>query len=198
MMLSDDFIDWWFAPWRYAIEPVPATLDGDVISQRDGYRNWCAEAAIASELPPQFDPQWSSAAVNDSDLLEQASCLFMGLIAARQPLQTQQTTLNTLPFDDRKWCLSLAATQLLPAYAVDHPDSDDACAIRGMAELAIRLNAGFPGLWSRLRMTLPETDRIAVQLRTQNSWADPDAVVRSSVRSQRCWRLCLQRCTGTA
>lgn len=197
-MLSDDFIDWWFAPWRYAIAPLPAAMNEDVISQRDGYRNWCAEAAIASELPQQFDPQWSSAAVSNAGLLAQAARLFMGLIAARQPLTAQQETLNVLPFDDRKWCLSLAATQLLPAYAVDHPDDDEDCAIRGMTELAIRLNAGFPGIWSRLQMTLQEADRAAVQLRLQNNWADHAVITRSATRSQRCWRLCLQRCSAAS
>lgn len=197
-MLSDNFIDWWFAPWRYAIAPISATVDDDVISQRDGYRNWCAQAAIASELPPQFDPHWSSAAVENADLLAQAASLFMGLIAARQPLKAQQQSFNLLTLDDRKWCLSLAATQLLPAYAVEHPESDDDCAIRGMAELAIRLDAGFPGLWPRLQMTLQEADRAAVQLRLQNNWADHEVITRSATRSQRCWRLCLQRCGGAS
>lgn len=118
----------------------------------------------------------------------------MGLIAARQPLQTHQATLNLLTFDDRKWCLSLAATQLLPPYSVDYPNAEDALATRGLAELAIRLNSGFPGMWSRLQMTLPEADRASVAMRIQNSWADRDTVTRGAVRSQRCWRLCLQRC----
>ena len=197
-MLSDAFIDWWFAPWRYAITPSLSAVNEDLVSQRDGYRNWCAQAAVPSELPPQFDPHWSSAAVSNADLLTQSASLFMGLIAARQPLKAQQQTLNLLAFDDRKWCLSLAATQLLPAYAVDHPDSDEDCAIRGMSELAIRLNSGFPGLWSRLQMMLLEADRAAVQLRVQNNWADHDVIARSATRSQRCWRLCLQRCRGVS
>lgn len=195
-MLSDDFIDWWYTPWRYAIAPSPAAASEELISQRDDYRNWCARAAIASDLPQHFDPHWSGAALSNADLLTQSAALFMGLIAARQPLNTQQETFNVLPFDDRKWCLSLAATQLLPAYAVDHPDNDDEPAIRGMAELAIRLDAGFPGLWSRLQMTLQEAERAAVQLRVQNNWADHEAITRTATRSQRCWRLCLQRCRG--
>lgn len=197
-MLAADFIDWWFSPWEYAIDVAPTAFGDDLIGQRDGYRNWCAESSITSDLPQLFDPHWSSAALRDARQLEQAASLFMGLIAARQPLPTHQATLNTLAFDDRKWCLSLAATQLLPAYSVDHPDSDDACAVRGMAELAIRLNVGFPGVWSRLQLTLPQPERAAVQLRVQNSWADRDAINRSAVRSQRCWRLCLQRCGGAA
>ena len=197
-MLTDSFIDWWFAPWHYAIAPHPSAVAQDLISQRDGYRNWCAQAAIASELPAQFDPQWTSAAVSDANVLSQAASLFMGLISARQPLQAQQGTFNALSFEDRKWCLSLAATQLLPAYAVDHPECDEDGAIRGMAELAIRLNSGFPGLWSRLQMTLQAADRAAVQLRVQNSWADHEAVNRSAARSQRCWRLCLQRSRGVS
>lgn len=48
-MLSTEFIDWWFAPWRYAIETVSTTVDDNVVSQRDGYRNWCTEAGIASD-----------------------------------------------------------------------------------------------------------------------------------------------------
>ena len=197
-MLSSDFIDWWFAPWRYAIDAPPIKVDDDLVSQRDGYRTWCAEAGIVSDLPSQFDPIWSSAAVSDAQVLTQAASLFMGLIAARQPLQTHQATLNALPFNDRKWCLSLAATQLLPAYAVDYPGVEEPVAVTGLAELAIRLNIGFPGMWSRLQMTLPQADRAAVNLRIQNSWADQDIVNRAAVRSQRCWRLCLQRCGVTA
>ena len=193
-MLSTTFIDWWFAPWRYAIDTASTKVDDDLVSQRDGYRNWCNEAGIASDLPTQFDPHWTSAAVSDAHLLEQAASLFMGLIAARQPLQTHHSTLNLLAFDDRKWCLSLAATQLLPSYAVDYPGADDSLAARGLAELAIRLNSGFPGIWSRLQMTLPPLDREDVNVRMQNSWADRDTVTRGAVRSQRCWRLCLQRC----
>lgn len=222
-MLSADFIDWWFAPWRDApdamssdVVPCDATahspmstdalstesaannfvvssMTNDVVSQRDGYRDWCSQASISSELPHQFDPQWCDTALIKPAGLQRAAELFMGLIAARQPLQTHRTTLNKLPFDDRKWCLSLAATQLLPAYSVDHPEADDSLVTRGLAELAIRLNAGFPGLWSRLQLRLPPTHRAAVQLRIQNSWADRETITRSAVRSQRCWRLCTQR-----
>lgn len=209
-MLSADFIDWWFAPWHdeFTITPTASSdkfssgavdavyavhATADLLSRRDGYRDWCTEAAISSELPQIFDPQWSATALIPPANLQHAAGLFMGLIAARQPFHTQQISLNKLPFDDRKWCLSLAATQLLPAYSVDHPEADDSLTTRGLAELAIRLNAGFPGLWARLQLRLHAAHRSAVQLRIQNSWADRDTIVRSATRSQRCWRLCLQR-----
>lgn len=200
-MLSADFIDWWFAPWRNATMPTspapniknPIGTTDDLVGLRDGYRDWCAQASISSELPQNFDPQWSDTALIPHEDLPRAAGLFMGLIAARQPFQTQQISLNKLAFEDRKWCLSLAATQHLPAYSVDHPDADDSLVTRGLAELALRLNAGFPGLWSRLQLRLQETHRCAVQLRIQNSWADRDTIAHSAKRSQRCWRLCMQR-----
>ena len=197
-MLSAEFIDWWFAPWHgnasvAAVHATPIGMDADLLGQRDGYRNWCKQAAITSELPQQFDPQWCDTALIDPGVLQRAAELFMGLIAARQPLQTHRATLNRLRVEDRKWCLSLATTQLLPAYCVDHPDADDSLMVRGLAEVALRLNAGFVGLWPRLRMRLPTTQQAAVDLRTQNSWADLATIQRAAIRSQRCWRICIQR-----
>jgi hypothetical protein len=189
-MLSDDFIDWWFAPWLHADPDQPSAHGSDLLGQRDGYRDWCAKVGIASSLPAEFDPLWSTAIMTDLSLLQHTASLFIGLIAARQQ---NRALLDTLDFSDRKWCLSIAATQPLHAYAVEHPASDDSAEIRGLAEFAIRLEHGFPGAWPRLQLMLPPTERAAIAVRLQNSWADHQAVNRAAARSQRCWRLCQQR-----
>lgn len=193
-MMSPDFIDWWFAPWTYAIGIGDLAGTEELMARRDGYREWCSAAQVISELPPECDAQWTSAALIDGAALQHAATLFMGLIAARQQ---DQNALAQIPLVERRWCLSVAATQPLHAYAVDHPDDHQELPLRGLAELAIRLDHGFPGLWSRLRLTLPESTRAAVALRLQNSWADQDILMQAASRSQRCWRLCRQRVTTT-
>ncbi|GAA4031362.1 hypothetical protein [Actimicrobium antarcticum] len=189
-MVTDAFIDWWFAPWNHAGEDAPPIPGDDAVGKRDAYRNWCAEAHVASDFPLQFDPAWSIVAGIEQAQLQHTASLFMGLIAARQP---DQSVLRSLPFDDQKWCLSIAATQPLQPFSVNHPQSQDDVHTRGLAELAIRLEQGFPGLWSRLQLGLPLAIRSAVAIRMQNCWADQNQIARSSIRSQRCWRWCRQR-----
>ena len=189
-MLSIDFLDWWFAPWTHADAAHPTASATDLLARRDGYRDWCAQAGIVSALPHEFDPLWSMAVITELPRLQKTAQLFNGLIAARQQ---NLALLDTLDFNDRKWCLSIAATQPLHAYAVDPPACDDSTEVRGLAELAIRVEHGFAGLWPRLQLMLPLSQRSVIALRIQNSWADHDAIARAAPRSQRCWRLCQQR-----
>lgn len=195
MMLSETFIDWWFNPWMIGVESVPDTEANDLVARRDGYQTWCASANILGDLPRYFDPTWSSVAMTEGPLLQHTASLFMGLIAARQP---DQRVLRALPLGDQKWCRSIAATQPLQAYAVPHPESTDTLDICGLAEMAIRLEQGFPGLWPRLQLHLPANIQASITLRTQNNWATAEDILRSTMRSQRCWRLCQQRSEETA
>ncbi len=187
-MLSETFIDWWFSPW--SIGTTSDTAEHGLIARRDGYQAWCANARIPGDLPLHFDPAWSSVAMLDGLTLQSAASLFMGLIAARQP---DQEALRGLPLGDQKWCRAIAATQPLHAYVVPHPDSSDSLDVCGLAEMAIRLEQGFPGLWPRLQLHLPAQSKAGIKLRMQNNWATPEDILRSTTRSQRCWRLCQQR-----
>lgn len=185
-MLSETFIDWWFNPWTIGDNTLQGSSN-DLLARRDGYRAWCTSARIPGDLPHQFDPVWSSVAMLERATLQHAAALFMGLIAARQP---GQDALRALPLADQKWCRAVAATQPLQAYAVAHPESTDTLDICGLAEMALRLEQGFPGLWPRLQLHLPADSRTSIALRMQNSWAGPQDILRSTTRSQRCWRLC--------
>jgi hypothetical protein len=189
-MLSETFVDWWFNPWSIGSDTTSDTVDNALVARRDGYRTWCASARIPGDLPQHFDPAWSGVALLDGPTLQYAATLFMGLITARQP---EQDALRALPLSDQKWCRSIAATQPLHAYVVAHPENTDTLAICGMAEMAIRLDQGFPGLWPRLQLHLPAQRQASVTLRAQNNWATPEDILRSKTRSQRCWRLCQQR-----
>lgn len=189
-MLSETFIDWWFNPWHIGIDAVFDTEDNDLVARRDSYQSWCAGARIPSDLPQQFDPTWSGVAMTEGPLLQHTATLFMGLIAARQ---SDQEILRVLPLTDQKWCRSIAATQPLQAYAVPHPESTDTLDICGLTEMAIRLEQGFPGLWPRLQLHLPANIQASITVRKQNNWATAEDIRRSTIRSQRCWRLCQQR-----
>ena len=189
-MLSETFVDWWFSPWSIGSGTPSDTADDELFARRDGYRTWCASACIPGDLPHHFDPAWSGVATLDGSTLQDAASLFMGLMCARQ---SDQEALRALPLKDQKWCRAIAATQPLHAYVVAHPESTDTLAICGMAEIAIRLDQGFPGLWPRLQLHLPAHHQASVRLRAQNNWATPEDILRSATRSQRCWRLCQQR-----
>ncbi len=189
-MLSETFIDWWFSPWTLGADTTSDTGENGLIAQRDRYRTWCASAEVPGDLPRHFDPSWSTLAMMDGPTMQYAASLFMGLITARQ---SDQEALRALPLSDQKWCRAIAATQPLHAYVVAHPESTDTLDICGLAEIAIRLDQGFPGLWSRLQLHLSEQSRVSIKLRKQSNWATPEDILRSSTRSQRCWRLCQQR-----
>ncbi|MFC7516071.1 hypothetical protein ACFQUU_13735 [Herbaspirillum sp. GCM10030257] len=184
-MLSSAFIDWWFEPWVYAESAVPALHAVTArAGRRDGYRIWCEQARVAPDLPMQFDPAWQIAAVDSATTLVGAARLFAGLIAARQH---DSAVLDELGFDERKWCVSVAATQPLVGCRDVFADGDT-IELRGLCEIARRLDKDFPGLWSRLRLLLaPE---LATSLETRLALASRAPSDPSATRAQRCWALC--------
>jgi hypothetical protein len=190
-MLPHSFFDWWFAPWTYATQLPSLTLPAvDQFGQRDGYRLWCAHAGIGPDLPDRFDPAWSVAAADGETGLTAAARLFAGLIAARQH---DQAVLDTLSPGDRKWCISIAATQPLLGWPHVRYGADDTTEMRGLVELACWLERDFPGMWPRLRLLLPAVvaDQVGVLLRCPPGTGDKPNP--SSLRAQRCWRLCSDR-----
>ncbi len=186
-MLTRDFIDWWFAPWDYAggAPPLPAV---DRLALRDGYRLWCRRAGIAADLPARFDPAWQAVAAVQGDALLAGARLFGGLIAARAQ---RRDGLAELAFAERKWCVGVAATQPLHGWPGLRFRAADGIELRGLAELACRLEADFPGLWPRLQLTLPRAAAARLEgLLAGVAPAPPDA---SAPRARRCWNLCLSR-----
>jgi hypothetical protein len=187
-MLPDAFIDWWFTPWRYATG-IPARVDAplDLLAQRDQYGWWCAEAGVRADIPDEFDPAWQVAAAWSGPALRKGAELFAGLIAARVH---DQAVLDRLDIADRRWCMSIAITQpLKPGCEVTvHPT--DPVEVRGLVDLAGRLESGFPGVWTRLRLLLPEplTHRVETLLASTPAAANPSA--GATARAQRCWHMC--------
>lgn len=188
-MLSTAFLDWWFAPWRYATS-IHASQDADLIGRRDAYRLWCAGAGVRPALPPAFDATWQAAALEDGGTLRSSAKLFGGLLAARQQ---QREALAQLAVDDRKWCMSIASVQPLAKFSAAPYVPNEVLEVRGLAELSCRLEHTFPGMWSRLRLLLPrELDERVATLLEQGRDAH-DATEAASQRALRCWRLCRQR-----
>lgn len=189
-MLSDTFLDWWFAPWTYATDRsggVPAAADQ--LGQRDGYRLWCESAGIASAFPARFDPEWQIVVSGSGELIA-AARLFAGLFAARLH---NQAALSGLPFEDRKWCMSVATTQpLVPRYCKEFGTADG-LEVRGLVELAHRLELEFSGLWPRLRLVLPVQLAARVDVLLQEVQPAKEERFNSSVRVRRCWMLCSKR-----
>lgn len=188
-MLSDAFLDWWFAPWNYA-SSSHASQHADLIGRRDAYRLWCAGAGVASALPLTFDATWQAAALEDGSVLASSAKLFGGLLAARQQ---QQEALAQLAVADRKWCMSIASVQPLPRTPAAPYAPGEALEVRGLTELSCRLEAAFPGMWSRLRLLLPRefADRVTALLEQGND--AHDLADNASPRALRCWRLCQRR-----
>lgn len=186
-MLPEPFIDWWFAPWEL---DAACALRSDRLAQRDAYGLWCAQHALAARLPPQFDVGWAGAACSDADELRATARLFAGLMAARAH---DQVLLASLSLPERKWCVSVAATQPLqfavrPAFSSGHT-----LELLGLSELAWRLQQGFPGLWPRLRLLLePAEPALLTQLDGILAGSHNLANV-SMLRAQRCWQVCRQR-----
>ena len=179
-MLSDAFLEWWFAP--------PGMPPGaDPLARRDRYPWWCAEAGVRPELPPAFDPDWQVAAVDAGAELRQAAALFGGIVAARAQDHVQ---LARLALAERRWCMSIAMTQPLKDCFGLRFAPDDPAELRGLAELARRLEHGFPGLWTRWRLLLPAPLAGRVDGLLQGA-AAPAA--GSDARVQRCWQMCRAR-----
>ncbi|MDB5772250.1 MAG: hypothetical protein JWM42_2624 [Burkholderia sp.] len=193
-MLPDSFLDWWFAPWGYAKDAPPySALVADYMGQRDSYHLWCAQADVAANFPERFDPEWHATVTDDGSELVEAARLFAGLIAARRH---DQTVLKQLQFDDRRWCLGIATTQPLDGCELPFAE-DDPVEVRGLVELARRLEYGFPGIWSRLRLTLPAAlaGRVGQLLGAALETGERAAASR---RAQRCWSLCRARAARAA
>ncbi len=193
-VLSDSFIDWWFNPWSYAdvegrssgcATALSSLTASDTLARRDAYHLWCTELKVVAELPPSFDPAWSFAATADAKEFGATLRLFGALVAA---CGRDEALLAELPFNDRKWCMSIASTQAL--VAVSRPAAS--LAERGALELKDRLEAEFYGLWSRLRMLLAPAVRAVVDMQAADSRRAPLAA-GVVARWQRCWRLCSER-----
>jgi hypothetical protein len=190
--LPDAFLDWWFAPWRSAPDGIspggPHGAMRGTLALRDGYRLWCAQAALAPDLPPSFDPDWAEASGTDGAALGPAARLYGGLLAAR----TQDAAaLATLCASERGWCLRLAATQPLACHGRAVYLAGDSLELRGLCELACHLEAAFPGLWPRLRSGIDAASgaRIATLLACM-----PQALeAAAAARARRCWLLCRAR-----
>lgn len=190
-MLPDSFFDWWFAPWAYA-DNVHGhfSLAVDWLGQRDAYRLWCEQVDVTADLPASLDPGWHVVAGDTGLELTATARLFAGLIAAREH---NQSVLGELAFADRKWCVSIAATQPLRGYRDAPYAAEDSIEARGLFELARRLEQGFPGLWSRVRLMLPPALVARVDNLLEAALAAAENTDASSMRSQRCWTLCRAR-----
>ncbi|GEM_PF-928297 len=190
---SASFLDWWFAPWRYAHRPPPQCQG--MLAQRDAYRDWCRVAGVAADLPDSGDLRWQMT-IRDSEEFHHAATLYGGLFAARQRDQAELACL-TLP--QRRWCLSVALTQPLQPWSGPLPEDLRAIGARarGMAELALRLERAFPGLWSRLRLLLPEHEayQLAQVLTPELSASAPSS---PRERERNCWQLCLTQARAGA
>jgi hypothetical protein len=189
-MLPSAFIDWWFAPWSYATGLAHLPTASDVLGRRDGYRSWCAAARVDPDMPPRFDPAWHIVAAVDGAELTAAARLFAGLLAAREH---DRAALGGLSFADHKWCVSVAATQPLLRCSQVHDGADEPIEVRGLVELADRLELGFPGLWTRLRLTLPLDTANRIERLRQDAPASAGKSDAGVMRAQRCWRLCRDR-----
>lgn len=190
-MLSSSFLDWWFAPWSYAgASPAGMPAVTDSMRLRDGYRLWCTAACIPADLPERFDPEWQAAGVSSEEELRAAARLFAGLIAAREH---RQQMLRALPAAERRWCASVASIQPLRGIVKPLPEREARIEACGIAELAIRLEAGFGGVWPRLRLMLDAPLAAEVQDIVDAMATPPEQTHAATVRAQRCWALCRQR-----
>ncbi|WEF32238.1 hypothetical protein [Pseudoduganella chitinolytica] len=177
--LTEDFLDWWFAPWQLGGTVAPLAQTASPLARRHGYRAWCDMAGVPADLPPAWDGGWQAAAVSDAALLRRAARLYAALLAARM---ARPALLATLPLAERRWCMGIATTQPLQALTAPAPSLE----AWGLAELAGALQAHFAGLWPRLRLVLGA--QAGDEPCTETSSA-------AAARRLRCWRLCLERAT---
>lgn len=180
-MLTESFIDWWFAPWR--LQTTTTTCE-DLLAQRDGYRLWCEQHAIAADLPSQFDAGWVIAASSDCEKLCATARLFAGVMVARTH---EITSLNSLTKAERKWCVSVASTQPMPISIKPAVRTGLSLTALGLAELAWRLQLSFPGIWPRLQLLLQTELRESLN----HALAETEAFSNLTMqRAQRCWQVC--------
>ncbi|WP_296555973.1 hypothetical protein [Pigmentiphaga sp.] len=185
--LSDDFVQWWFAPWLYGGPARPGGRGGE-LACRDAYRHWCAGVNVLAHMPAHADLQWQDAACRDGERLGHAAELFGGMLAARRQRQDE---LAGLPPARRQWCLSVALTQPLADWSGDLPEGLRNVRGRGLLELALRLERAFPGMWSRLRLLLPQD--LDEQLAPLVAAPAAGANVPLRDRDRRCWLMCMAR-----
>lgn len=178
---SGEFLDWWFNPSMRADEV-------SALSRRLGYRLWCSDHGVRPDFPRAFDSGWQQFAGCDAAMLLPAARLYGALLAAREG---RHGALAGLHSGERRWSLATAAIQ--PLARLCRPSGDLQC--DGMRELACALEAGFPGMWDRLRLSLPgeAADDAGAALtgfilRGQAAGAASGAAAR---RRMRCWGLCL-------
>ncbi|MDR6738556.1 hypothetical protein RJO15_20720 [Herbaspirillum huttiense F1] len=193
-ILSQAFLDWWFAPWQYLDLAVLPGMSATLVARRDSYRAWCERAALAPDLPRLFNPGWQSAASQQGLELRRRAGLFGGLFAAREH---QQSVLGTLTRDQQTWCQRISLAQPLTRCVprISSPDGAQADAVLvGLAELAWRLQQHFPGMWARLRGLLDPSERSridsALPAAAQSPVAESAAAAR---RALRCWQSCCTR-----
>lgn len=186
MTIDDDFVRWWCAPWEY----VQDAGAGDLLGRRDDYRGWCARAGVPASLPARPELRWTALArMPQADLLA-AARLLGGLFAARTP---QPQALAGLALDDRRWCAGVASLQPLPR-APWLGGAGAGPAATGLAWLALCLEHGFPGLWPRIRLGLPDEARAGADLCLRAAHGAP---VTAPARLARCWDLCVERVAAT-
>lgn len=199
-MFAQSLIDWWFMPWSYAAQSGAAWPPmTDPLGSRDRYRLWCRAADVVADFPAQCDSGWSVAAVTDGAQLLAAARLYAGLLAAREHDNADaRAALLSLSPAERKWCLSVAATQPLRSFAYGIEFDAGAIVLYGLLELARYLNEGFPGMWSRLRLTLPALLAAQVDALLDIAPKGGVAAVLQIARAQRCWGMCLLRVEAAA
>lgn len=191
--LSSGFLDWWLAPWQLAHAPAlwpNGAGEPGPLARRHGYRMWCDAAGVPADLPERFEPVWQGLAALDSTALDEAACLYAGLLAARAHDAGQ---LALLPLAQRRWCMSVAQTQ--PLVALSAPvqpghAGQDALVQRGLAELARALADGFPGLWPRLRLLVPPGRLLSLAGDGPGTAQIPVTAPAALARVSRCWSLC--------
>ncbi|TQK12969.1 hypothetical protein FB599_0376 [Herbaspirillum sp. SJZ130] len=185
---SADFLDWWFAPWSYARRHAAPPCAG-TLGARDAYRDWCRQAAVDPVLPVAGDLRWQMT-VRDGDEFGRAAELFGGLFAARARNHDELAALSPAR---RRWCLSVALTQPLLAWTGELPQALATARARGLLEAAMRLEHALPGMWSRLRLLLPDDE--AGQLGRRLALGTPESA-RLRERERNCWQLCLAQARG--
>jgi len=193
-ILSQAFLDWWFAPWQYFELPVLPGMSATLVAKRDSYRAWCERAALAPDLPRLFEPGWQSAASQQGEELRHRAGLFGGLFAARE---RQQSVLGTLARDQQTWCQRVSLAQPLTRCVPGISRSDDGQAdavLVGLAELAWRLEQHFPGMWARLRGLLDHSERSRIDSALPAAAHPPVSESAAAARrALRCWQSCCMR-----